>query len=306
VAGNTVSLTKNAGIYVAQETSFSSYGSTNVNVVGNTVIAALTVAGSSAAQGAIHVVCGDATKPLSAIRIGGNLIVKPRREFIWIDGTGTSTTDITVQDNQLVGPPVTTSGIVGILVGGGVANCLVANNSISYAGTHGVQTYGTDVYFVGNRIYKPNQDSAAGSWGIQRAGGTLRSRHNQVFPDGTKTALSGSLTSGPSTVAAGANAGTSPPGPVIVSGTSTSDESGQLTFGTGGTPAAGAQVVVTFQSAYGTIPRVVLTARNAATAALGLYISAVSTTAFTISTANAPTASQSNSTYSLEYVVELV
>lgn len=110
--------------------------------------------------------------------------------------------------------------------------------------------------------------------------------------------------SGP-TAAAGANAGTSPPAPVVVGGSN--DQRGDITFGTGTTPAAGAQVVVTFATSNtnygGNNPGIVLTARNSATQALGLYVSASSSTAFTVSSTSAPAASQANTVYRFHYVV---
>ena len=112
--------------------------------------------------------------------------------------------------------------------------------------------------------------------------------------------------SGPApTAAAGANNGTSPPAPVVA--TAAIDTRGNITFGSGSSPAAGAQVVVTINAneaaeLQGT-PSVILTPKNTATQALGLYVSAVSTTAFTVSTTNAPTASQANTVYSFDYVL---
>jgi hypothetical protein len=100
--------------------------------------------------------------------------------------------------------------------------------------------------------------------------------------------------------AAGANNGTSPPAPVM---TGCRDGKGKITFGSGGTAAAGAQVVVTFTTAYASAPIVVLTAGNTATQALGLYASSVTTTGFTVSTTSAPTSSQANTVYVVNYVV---
>jgi hypothetical protein len=102
---------------------------------------------------------------------------------------------------------------------------------------------------------------------------------------------------GSATAAAGANAGTSPPSPVI----SGNDLDGQVTFGTGTSPSAGSQVTVTFSKSY-TNPRVVLTPINSASASLNLYVSATSTT-FTVSSVNAPSASQGNTTYGFNYHV---
>lgn len=107
------------------------------------------------------------------------------------------------------------------------------------------------------------------------------------------------------TAAAGANNGTTPPAPVLTAGLN--DTRGNITFGSGGTPAAGAQVVVTFNSAVAAeingTPVVVVPPKNTATQALGLYVSSVSNSGFTISTTNAPTASQANTVYSVDYVV---
>jgi hypothetical protein len=103
------------------------------------------------------------------------------------------------------------------------------------------------------------------------------------------------------TAAAGANNGTSPPAPVVGSST---DEAGTITFGSGGSPAAGAQVAVTFSVAWGSAPKAVaVTPNNAATQALGLLAAAPTTTGFTLSTANAPTASQAATVYSFSYIV---
>lgn len=104
------------------------------------------------------------------------------------------------------------------------------------------------------------------------------------------------------TAAAGANAGTSPPAPVVAA--ASNDTRGSLTFGTGTTPAAGAQVAVTFNVAYAAAPFVTLTPINSATAALGVpYLSAVGTGGFTINTPNAPAGSQANTTYGYHWHV---
>ncbi len=106
------------------------------------------------------------------------------------------------------------------------------------------------------------------------------------------------------TAAAGANAGTSPPAPVVTQGTT--DLAGTITFGTGSGPAAGLLVTVTFGRAW-TIPgggamHVALTPNNAATQALGIWCSNKSPTAFSLSTANAPAASQGNTVYSFDFI----
>lgn len=101
-------------------------------------------------------------------------------------------------------------------------------------------------------------------------------------------------------------AGTSPPTPALAA-TTMGDHSGSLTFGTGTTPAAGQMVRVTPHQTR-PISRVLLTAGNAATAALGLYVtknvSGSNITSFDICAANAPADSQPVTTYALDFAVE--
>lgn len=104
------------------------------------------------------------------------------------------------------------------------------------------------------------------------------------------------------TFAAGASNGTSAPTPNT---SSANQNRGDVNFGSGTSPSAGAQVVVTFGGtvAYPATPKIIITPTNAATYDLGLYISAKSTTAFTVSSKNAPAASQAVGIYSFDYVI---
>lgn len=105
--------------------------------------------------------------------------------------------------------------------------------------------------------------------------------------------------------AAGGNAGTGPPAPVVPTGSN--DGSGIITFGTGTLPAAGVLVVVTFGKAWtvpgGGAPHVVVSPQNSATQALGVFPSGISPTGFNLSSASAPAASQGNTVYSFAYHV---
>ena len=103
------------------------------------------------------------------------------------------------------------------------------------------------------------------------------------------------------TAAAGAGAGTSPPAPVVVAGTT--DSKGSITYGTGTSVAAGVQVAVTFGVALAVIPVVILQSQNAATETLQPYVTAVSTTGFSIGFVTAPAASQANTVYSSAFRV---
>jgi hypothetical protein len=130
------------------------------------------------------------------------------------------------------------------------------------------------------------------SYALWIVGGGLRATGHVVFDGGSVVGA-----------AAGANAGGSPPAPVVTA--NGNDTRGNITFGTGSAPAAGALVAVTFAAAYSAAatPVVMVVPRNTATQALGLYISAVSTTGFTLSTTNAPAAGQANTVYSFDFLV---
>ncbi len=103
------------------------------------------------------------------------------------------------------------------------------------------------------------------------------------------------------TAAAGANAGGSPPAPFVYS--DSTDQRGYVSTGTGTLPTAGSQVVVTFHTPYANPPYVMITAHNAAAAALVPYLVDTQTTTFTIGLALPPAASQGNMTYDFDYLV---
>lgn len=105
--------------------------------------------------------------------------------------------------------------------------------------------------------------------------------------------------------AASAGAGTSPPAPSVTAGST--DLGGTITWGTGSSPNTQAQLSITFGVAWtipgGGGPHIVLTPLNAATQALGLYVSGVNPTGFNVYAAVAPAAGQGASTYQFSYVV---
>lgn len=131
--------------------------------------------------------------------------------------------------------------------------------------------------------------SATGN--IATASGNISSANHFLASSGTVV-----------TAVAGSNAGTTPPSPVVAA--SSNDTRGSLTWGTGTTPAAGNQAVVTFTgTAFAAAPVVMLTETNAATSALAPYVTAVGTGGFTVATQVAPAASQANTTYGVAWHV---
>lgn len=140
---------------------------------------------------------------------------------------------------------------------------------------------------------------AIGAFAVRALSGTGNASSGSdaavLYPNG-KLALPGGVAP---TVAAGANAGTIPPAPVLAA--NSRDQRGGATFGTGTTPAVGAQLVVTFNSAFPIAPFVQITETTGPTTALGPYVSAVSTTGFTVSFNTAPAASQPNTAYGISW-----
>ncbi len=68
------------------------------------------------------------------------------------------------------------------------------------------------------------------------------------------------------------------------------DSSGYITATASGTPSAASIAVITYANAYASIPKATLTPRNAATAACGLYVTAETTTGFTVAASVTPAA----------------
>lgn len=103
-------------------------------------------------------------------------------------------------------------------------------------------------------------------------------------------------------VVAGTALGTTPP--AVIQDPLSTDRAGRITFGTGtATAAHGGMLNINFTSAFVNPPVVTLTARNAATQGLGLFISSTSSAGFWIGCTTPPTASQANTFYALDYVV---
>lgn len=179
--------------------------------------------------------------------------------------------------------------------GSAAAVCLVTNNTVKGGNQSGSLGY----------VIQTNVSQQSSTW-------TVYFHDNDAFNVATYLAEDSFVTGGNMTVlghlgsaglavtaAAGANAGTTPPAPVLTRAT---DLSGKITFGTGTTPAAGAMAVVTFNVAYPNPPCVVICPLNAASASLNLWVDRTATN-FTVSAVNAPSAAQANTTYGFFYHV---
>lgn len=297
VTGNTVNETVAAGIIVAQELSYSTYGPSDVIVANNTIIGAATYNGSVIDHAAIHVNIQDSLYPADGITITGNYIESPRRCAFIADN---NISNLVVQGNVFVGPSAET--VDAFVLANSIVNARVVGNTISYPRGYGLIQFSTlNSYIEGNQIYYPAQ-SGGGGWGIRIESGTSRIRNNIVIQDPGKTALTASVYAPPTVaaVAGSTGAGTTPPAPVVSTGAI--DEAGTVTFGTGsGTTGTGAYVTVTFHTAFSMTPKVTLTPTNAATAVLAPYVLSIGTTSFQIGLGAAAAAAQGNTVYGIAW-----
>lgn len=299
VVGNTVAETTAAGIIVAQETSFSTYGPSDVLVADNTIISAVTYNGSAIDHGAIHINGQDSAYPVTGVVISGNYIKSPRRTGLIADS---NIDNLTVDNNVFTGPSA--ENVDTFVLANTVTGTRLRGNRISYSNGNAIINFGaTNVLIDGNEIYYPQQ-SGGGGYGIRIDSGTARLINNIVRPDPGKTALTSAILASPTAAAVSGStgAGTTPPAPVITTGST--DEGGSLTFGTGsGTVGTGAYVTVTFHCPFGLTPKVAVVPTNTAAAARQPYITNVTTTSFQIGLGTAATASQANTTYGIAWTV---
>ncbi|MGW4223013.1 right-handed parallel beta-helix repeat-containing protein [Streptomyces bauhiniae] len=119
---------------------------------------------------------------------------------------------------------------------------------------------------------------------VQRSNGQTTWRGHRVSANSTATIAAAAQSASAAAASTGIN-----------------DMNGTINTTAVASPAAGSIATVTYAGAYGAIPRVTLTARNAATVAAGLYVTAESVNGFTVATANTPAASAS---LSFHYHVE--
>ncbi len=107
------------------------------------------------------------------------------------------------------------------------------------------------------------------------------------------------------TAAAGTGAGTTAPAPVVGTAPVASMIRGGVTWGTGTATSAAAQLAVTFGSTFPSTPVVTFSPTTTATGTLNTFITSVGTTGFTISCTVAPSPSQANTVYGVNWIASL-
>jgi len=126
-----------------------------------------------------------------------------------------------------------------------------------------------------------------------------------LFATGTSTAnwaySPWDATSATATV--GAGAGTSPP--AAVTGSGSTPIRGSLTWGTGTSTATGTQVTVAFGATLPSVPVVVISPTTIATGTISTFVTSLSTTGFAVQAGVAPSASQGNTVFGVNWVASL-
>ena len=299
VVGNSINETNAAGILVAQETAFSTYGVSDVLIGSNTILSANTYNSPSVDHGAIHINCQDAAWPIAGVTVVDNHIRTPRKLGFNCDGVSNSVDDLTISNNSFIGP--STDAVEALVLGGGVETARVTGNRIAFASTTGIVNWGARVVIQNNEVYYPNQADTTSIYGIALLGGVATIMDNVVIADPGKTALTSRVHALP-TSGAGGSAGTSPPAPVVAVGST--DQAGTVTFGSGtGSPGTGSYVFVGYRRAMGTPVKVVISPANRAAALLLPYIAQNWQDGFEVGLSTAAPVSQANTTYAVSWVV---
>lgn len=217
-----------------------------------------------------------------------------------------SSASLILLDGSTGGSPGIQGGKIDLCPGSSTAHALIDDGD----GTNQAGIYDVDIHLypfqsiaapaVGSAgcTIRSDADNPTISWVPERRGNIVLTRTYMQLTGQVRISGTGA------TFAAGSANGTSPPTPNT---SSANQNRGDVNFGSGTGPSAGAQVVVTFGGtvAYAAIPKIVITPTNQATYDLGLYIvgSSTSTTAFTVASKNAPAAGQAVGTYSFNYMI---
>jgi parallel beta-helix repeat protein len=105
IQGNRIDTPTNAGIYIAQETAYSTLGTDQVDIFDNKIFNANSY-NQTTNYGSIHISCQDINYPVTNIKIVRNKAINSRWRGISLGGTGTVTNllqNILIKDNEILG-----------------------------------------------------------------------------------------------------------------------------------------------------------------------------------------------------------
>lgn len=160
ISGNAIRDTKNAGIYVAYESTYPTRAVEGVSIVGNTVLGANTYNVPTINYAGVQVVGnGGPTTPVGGITISGNTVEGSKWHGILIGNVGVGCYDIIVSDNG-----VRRSGGHAVMVQA-AQDVLISGNMIDTSAEAGIYCNDTRglLSISGNVIREPNRSSVATS-----------------------------------------------------------------------------------------------------------------------------------------------
>ncbi|MFT3876189.1 MAG: right-handed parallel beta-helix repeat-containing protein [Propioniciclava sp.] len=182
ISSNAVDTTRNAGIYIAEESSYGIRSTANVTISGNTITQANTY-GATTNYAGIQVVGSSVDHPVRAISITGNTVTAAAWHGIMVGSGGPGCYAITVTGNT-----VTDAGVTGILIQS-VTDAVVSANLIHASGSSGLLLTGT----LGAVVVALN--AITSSWTTNTA--TTRRSMAVLAPDATRIVAIGNTITDP-------------------------------------------------------------------------------------------------------------
>lgn len=166
ISGNKIDSPTNAGVYLAYESAYLTYGVDQIDVYDNKIMSANSY-NQTTNYGAIHVTTTDINYPVTNVRIFRNHIISPRWRGISLGSTSTTTNllqYIVVEDNEIIGN--TSDGGINYA---NVQHLTLQNNRLRDIATYGVydSLYNTGVLIIkGNMITNANKTNTASTYGM--------------------------------------------------------------------------------------------------------------------------------------------
>lgn len=188
VAANVVEGTAAAGVIVAQENPWDTYGPSVVTVTGNTIVGANT--SPTVDHAAITVAGDDAARPADGVHVVGNTISSGRRDIFSVPSVPGGVGRLVIEGNACFGPQ-SAPGYASIEIYQ-TESVTVRGNTVDHCQLHGIVVAESTgfAHVTGNTVVYPNQQDAEGVFGIfNGAREGVTSADNAVRPDPAKTAL---------------------------------------------------------------------------------------------------------------------
>jgi hypothetical protein len=166
IQGNRIDTPTNAGIYIAQETAYSSLGVDQVDIFDNKIFNANSY-NQTTNYGAIHVSCQDVNFPIKNVKLSRNKLINSRWRGMSIGGTGTTTNliqNLIIRDNRLLGNTIESAisynNVQDLTIDGNVIRDINTNGMYDNANCSG------SVIIKNNKLENLNVSQVANVFGI--------------------------------------------------------------------------------------------------------------------------------------------